>query len=213
MVSSSKDLKRASTGSLGPRQVIQGGDWNFEPSDMPIDLVHGGRVVRPMRALGLPAHVKARIVKSLFSVGLYGAEVAGISDQHMKDLRASARGALGPRLMQRSLAEEISGSRTHGSWRPSGDPRVVAGLSTVRVWQRRIAAGKVSWPLPMASWEGDLNRGRGRGLIRNLRQMADRLHWVPTDTGWRQDVSDSRPDFQGLDSRQFPALQLRLSAN
>eukprot|EP00971_Amphidinium_carterae_P289114 5740514-Amphidinium_carterae.1 len=47
------------------------------------------------RALGLPAHVKARTVKSLFSVGLYGAEVGCMSDQHMKDLRASARGALG----------------------------------------------------------------------------------------------------------------------
>eukprot|EP00971_Amphidinium_carterae_P345729 6486845-Amphidinium_carterae.2 len=38
------------------------------------------------RALGLPAHVKARIVKSLFSVGLYGAEVGGMSDQNMKYL-------------------------------------------------------------------------------------------------------------------------------
>eukprot|EP00971_Amphidinium_carterae_P291571 5788215-Amphidinium_carterae.1 len=31
-----------------------------------------------VRALGLPAHVKARIVKPLHSVGLYGAEVGGI---------------------------------------------------------------------------------------------------------------------------------------
>eukprot|EP00971_Amphidinium_carterae_P050543 995367-Amphidinium_carterae.1 len=31
-----------------------------------------------VRGLGLPAHVKARIVKSLHSVGLYGAEVGGI---------------------------------------------------------------------------------------------------------------------------------------
>eukprot|EP00971_Amphidinium_carterae_P128176 2539286-Amphidinium_carterae.1 len=60
------------------------------------------------RAIRLPAH---------------GAEVAGISDKHMKDLRASAR--LCERCFgQRSLAAEISGSRTHGSWRafwrPSG---------------------------------------------------------------------------------------------
>eukprot|EP00971_Amphidinium_carterae_P149102 2956327-Amphidinium_carterae.1 len=76
----------------------------------------------------------------------------------------------------------------------------------------------------MASWEAALKRGRGRGPIRNLRQMADRLQRVPTHTGWRQgeqcftwdeadykvkwdtalqlckEVSDSRPDFQGLDS-------------
>eukprot|EP00971_Amphidinium_carterae_P144421 2862167-Amphidinium_carterae.3 len=31
-----------------------------------------------VRALGLPAHVKAKIVTSLHSVGLYGAEVGGI---------------------------------------------------------------------------------------------------------------------------------------
>eukprot|EP00971_Amphidinium_carterae_P083285 1648492-Amphidinium_carterae.1 len=47
------------------------------------------------REFGLPAHVKARIVKSLFSVGFHGAEVGGISEQHMKDLRAAARGAFG----------------------------------------------------------------------------------------------------------------------
>eukprot|EP00971_Amphidinium_carterae_P299826 5957088-Amphidinium_carterae.2 len=38
----------------------------------------------------------------------------------------------------------------------------------------------------MASLEGALNKGGGRGPIRNLRLMADRLHWTPTDTGWRQ---------------------------
>eukprot|EP00971_Amphidinium_carterae_P021085 416215-Amphidinium_carterae.1 len=34
--------------------------------------------MQKVRGLGLPAHVKARIVKSLHSVGLYGAEVGGI---------------------------------------------------------------------------------------------------------------------------------------
>eukprot|EP00971_Amphidinium_carterae_P056281 1111000-Amphidinium_carterae.1 len=160
------------------------------------------------------------IVKALFSVGLYGAEVGGMSDQRMKDLQASARGALGKGAsLRRSAALELM---AHGG--PSGDPLVVADLSTVRVWQRCIAAGKVQWLFPMASWEGALNRGRGRGPIRNLRQMADRLYWVPTATGWCQcdqfftwdeaddkvkwdpvlqlckEVADSRPDFQGLDS-------------
>eukprot|EP00971_Amphidinium_carterae_P021818 430502-Amphidinium_carterae.2 len=37
---------------------------------------------------------QARIVKSLFSVGLCGVEVGGMSDQHVKDLLASARSAL-----------------------------------------------------------------------------------------------------------------------
>eukprot|EP00971_Amphidinium_carterae_P141989 2812505-Amphidinium_carterae.1 len=50
-----------------------------------------------------------RIVKSLFGVGLYGAEVGGMSDQYMKDLWASggsARGALGAAL-RRSAALEL----------------------------------------------------------------------------------------------------------
>eukprot|EP00971_Amphidinium_carterae_P156069 3094353-Amphidinium_carterae.1 len=60
------------------------------------------------RALGLPAHVKASIVKSLFSVGSYGAEVGGMSDQHMKDLRASARGAVGKgAVWQRRVAGKV----------------------------------------------------------------------------------------------------------
>eukprot|EP00971_Amphidinium_carterae_P055680 1097796-Amphidinium_carterae.1 len=74
------------------------------------------------RALGLPAHVKARIVKSLFSVGLYGAEAGGISDQHMKDLRASARGALGKGASLRRSAALESGANVswRAFWRPSG---------------------------------------------------------------------------------------------
>eukprot|EP00971_Amphidinium_carterae_P240171 4768536-Amphidinium_carterae.1 len=45
--------------------------------------------------LGLPAHVKARIVKSLHSVGLYGAEVGGIPKTGMTKIRTCARKALG----------------------------------------------------------------------------------------------------------------------
>eukprot|EP00971_Amphidinium_carterae_P094132 1863137-Amphidinium_carterae.1 len=48
-----------------------------------------------VHALGLAAHVKARVAKSLHSVRLYGAEVGGIIVQGMSELRASARWALG----------------------------------------------------------------------------------------------------------------------
>eukprot|EP00971_Amphidinium_carterae_P241970 4804262-Amphidinium_carterae.2 len=48
-----------------------------------------------VRSLGLPATSKARIVKSLFSVGLYGAEVGGMSASHMNDVCISARKAQG----------------------------------------------------------------------------------------------------------------------
>eukprot|EP00971_Amphidinium_carterae_P111666 2211430-Amphidinium_carterae.1 len=42
-----------------------------------------------VRSLGLPATSKARIVKSLYSVGLYGAEVGGMSASNMKNVRIS----------------------------------------------------------------------------------------------------------------------------
>eukprot|EP00971_Amphidinium_carterae_P160679 3185940-Amphidinium_carterae.1 len=45
-----------------------------------------------VRGLGLSAHVKARIVKSLHSVGLYGAEVGGIPKTGMTKIRTCARG-------------------------------------------------------------------------------------------------------------------------
>eukprot|EP00971_Amphidinium_carterae_P198831 3945751-Amphidinium_carterae.1 len=128
-----------------------------------------------VRALRLPAHVKARVVKFLFSIRLYGAEVGGMSEQRMKDLRASATGALGKGAsLRRSAALELM---AHGG--STGDPRVVADVSIVRVWQRRIPAGKVIWPFSEVSWEGALRRGRGPGPIRNLRRMADRLNLIP----------------------------------
>eukprot|EP00971_Amphidinium_carterae_P078879 1560643-Amphidinium_carterae.1 len=48
-----------------------------------------------VRNLGLPAVIKARITKSLYSVGLYGAEIGGMSVARMNDVRISARRALG----------------------------------------------------------------------------------------------------------------------
>eukprot|EP00971_Amphidinium_carterae_P319360 6347297-Amphidinium_carterae.2 len=37
-----------SVASLGKRPILLGGDWNFEPDDFPIDLVHGATVQRPL---------------------------------------------------------------------------------------------------------------------------------------------------------------------
>eukprot|EP00971_Amphidinium_carterae_P247275 4910729-Amphidinium_carterae.2 len=48
-----------------------------------------------VRGLGLPAHVKARIVTSLHGVGLYSAEVGGIPKSCMIKIRTCARRALG----------------------------------------------------------------------------------------------------------------------
>eukprot|EP00971_Amphidinium_carterae_P216708 4302082-Amphidinium_carterae.1 len=72
-----------------------------------------------VRSLGLPATSKARIAKSLYSVGLYGAEVGGMSASHMKDVRISARKALGRGAnLRRSSPLELM---AYGG--PAGDPQ------------------------------------------------------------------------------------------
>eukprot|EP00971_Amphidinium_carterae_P300215 5964827-Amphidinium_carterae.1 len=44
--------KCESISSLGNQPILRiillGGDWNFEPEDIPIDLVHGGTIHRPL---------------------------------------------------------------------------------------------------------------------------------------------------------------------
>eukprot|EP00971_Amphidinium_carterae_P209654 4158961-Amphidinium_carterae.1 len=37
-----------SVASLVKRPILLGGDWNFEPDNFPIDLVHGASVHRPV---------------------------------------------------------------------------------------------------------------------------------------------------------------------
>eukprot|EP00971_Amphidinium_carterae_P182164 3615242-Amphidinium_carterae.1 len=59
------------------------------------------------------------IVKSLYSVGLYGAEVGGMSASHVKDVRISARRALGKGAnLRRSSPLELM---AYGG--PAGDPQ------------------------------------------------------------------------------------------
>eukprot|EP00971_Amphidinium_carterae_P047024 926008-Amphidinium_carterae.1 len=72
-----------------------------------------------VRSLGLPVPIKARIAKSLYSVGLYGAEVGGMSISHMNDVRISARKALGKGAnLRRSSPLELM---AYGG--PAGDPQ------------------------------------------------------------------------------------------
>eukprot|EP00971_Amphidinium_carterae_P046487 915593-Amphidinium_carterae.1 len=105
-----------------------------------------------VRGLGVPAHVKARIAKSLHSVGLYGAEVGGIPKSGMTILRTSARKlwrkALGKGAgLRRSATLELM---AHGGL--AADPQVSAEL-----------------------WDDALKPGRGRGPVRNVKQLAVRL--------------------------------------
>eukprot|EP00971_Amphidinium_carterae_P046626 918293-Amphidinium_carterae.1 len=105
-----------------------------------------------VRSLGLPATSKAGIVKSLFSVGLYGAEVGGMSASHMNDVRIRARKALGKGAnLRRSSPLELMAN--------AGDPQVTADLNTVRAWQRKLNAGTLEWPLEPSVWEHALDKG------------------------------------------------------
>eukprot|EP00971_Amphidinium_carterae_P153924 3052403-Amphidinium_carterae.1 len=52
------------------------------------------------------------------------------------------------------------------------------------VWHRRILAGKMEWPLLDNLWDNALRPGSGRGPIRNLKQLAERLGWLPALGGW-----------------------------
>eukprot|EP00971_Amphidinium_carterae_P027166 535336-Amphidinium_carterae.1 len=90
----------------------------------------------------------------------------------------------------------------HGG--PAADPQVSADLSTIRVWHRRILAGKLEWPLPARMWDNALKPGRGRGPTRNLKQLAVRLGWFRE--AWLvseyqvlcAEVAGAKPDFEGL---------------
>eukprot|EP00971_Amphidinium_carterae_P077850 1539912-Amphidinium_carterae.2 len=98
----------------------------------------------------------------------------------MSKIRTCARKALGKGAgLRRSAPLELM---AHGG--PAADPQVSADLSTVRVWHRRILAGKLEWPLPDNMWENALRPGRGRGSTRNLKQLAERLGWIPALGVW-----------------------------
>eukprot|EP00971_Amphidinium_carterae_P129502 2564928-Amphidinium_carterae.1 len=79
-------------------------------------------------------------------------EVGGIPpEQHMKDLRAAAHGALGKGApaLRRCRASELM---AHGGPIQFGDPRVAVDLSTVRVRQHQLNAGRVTWALSETIW-------------------------------------------------------------
>eukprot|EP00971_Amphidinium_carterae_P219713 4362311-Amphidinium_carterae.2 len=151
-----------------------------------------------VRSLGLPASIESRIVKSLYSLGLYGAEVGGMSVARMNDVRVSARKALGKgaNLRRPSPLELMARGGL------AGDPQVTADLNTIRVWRRKLNTGTLVWPLEESVWETALNKGRGRGPIRHLKTLANRVGWIKHDSSRAllADVTSKRPDFAGLET-------------
>eukprot|EP00971_Amphidinium_carterae_P266655 5289636-Amphidinium_carterae.1 len=105
---------------------------------------------------------EARIVKSLHSVGLYGAEVGGIPAQGMTELRASARRALGKGAGLRKFAPlELM---AHGG--PAADPQLSADLSTARVVERCPQARKRQRSYPQSE-----ANGRSSWLVTRRRRL------------------------------------------
>eukprot|EP00971_Amphidinium_carterae_P040165 788377-Amphidinium_carterae.2 len=95
----------------------------------------------------------------------------------MKDVHISARKAVGKEARLRR--SNPLGLMAYG--RPSGDLEVTADLNTICIWQRRLDAGRLEWSPYDRAWRTALyiDRGRGRGPIRHLRFLLERLGWVP----------------------------------
>eukprot|EP00971_Amphidinium_carterae_P020767 409542-Amphidinium_carterae.2 len=129
------------------------------------------------------AVTKARIAKSLYSVGLYGpdygAEIGDMSVARMNDVRISTRRAPCKRAnLRRSSPLELM---AYGG--PAGDPQLTDDLNTIRVWQQKINTGTFEWPLQKRIWDNALSKGRGRGPIRHLKILANRAGRVPQPGG------------------------------
>eukprot|EP00971_Amphidinium_carterae_P235520 4673745-Amphidinium_carterae.1 len=116
----------------------------------------------------------------------------------MAKLRASARRALGKGAgLRRSATLELM---AHGG--PAADPQVSADLSTVRVWHRRLLAGRVEWPLEASLWNDALKPGRGRAPSAILSRWPIVLDGCQTLAAGAAkalcaQVASTRPDFAG----------------
>eukprot|EP00971_Amphidinium_carterae_P034285 674935-Amphidinium_carterae.1 len=133
--------------------------------------------MRRLQLLGLPKSAKARVMAALWSQGMYGAEVNGISRALMGKLPSAGRAALGKGACKRRAAEVellLAGSAAK-------DPQVVADVGLIRTWDRWIQRGGV-WPASPAMWTNALSR-RG-GPLSALAEFAQRVGWHPGQAGW-----------------------------
>eukprot|EP00971_Amphidinium_carterae_P276285 5482673-Amphidinium_carterae.1 len=56
----------------------------------------------------------------------------------------------------------------------------------MRSWQRKLITGTLVWPLE-ENVENALGKGRGRGPIKHLKTLANRVGWVPQPGGWQSE--------------------------
>eukprot|EP00971_Amphidinium_carterae_P219839 4364322-Amphidinium_carterae.1 len=132
-----------------------------------------GRIQNPRpRMLNLPLQFKMGMIRALYPLVLYGSEVSGLAQTSLNKVRISARRALG-RGAQLRRAAELELALKGGI---KADPQVTLDLYTVRAWQRALLSGQ-SWPPTEAQWADATKGRRGRGPIRHLRALCDRLGW------------------------------------
>eukprot|EP00971_Amphidinium_carterae_P347774 6489957-Amphidinium_carterae.1 len=158
------------------------------------------------------------MIRALYPLVIYGSEVSGLAHTSLNKVRVSARRALGKGAQLRRAAElELT---LKGGIK--ADPQVTLDVYTIRAWQRALDDGQ-SWPPTATQWT-DAKKGRtGRGPVRHLRSLCDRLGWEPRPGGfdtprgtirWEEadyfvvtashchlmrSVVARRPDFQGIE--------------
>eukprot|EP00971_Amphidinium_carterae_P031997 630290-Amphidinium_carterae.1 len=122
--------------------------------------------MKRLQLLGLPKSAKARVMSALWSQGMYGAEVNGLSQALVKKLRIAGRAALGKGLA-RGAAK---------------DPQVVADATLLRTWDRWIQKGG-NWPPRQTQWDQALRKAGGP--LSALAEFAQRVSWHPGEAGWQ----------------------------
>eukprot|EP00971_Amphidinium_carterae_P197372 3917589-Amphidinium_carterae.2 len=117
------------------------------------------------------------MIRALHPVVIYGSEVSGLAATSLHKVRVSARSALG-RGAQLRRAAELELVLKGGV---KADLQVTLDLCTIRAWQRALSSGE----LPSQSQWAIADRGRrGRGPIRHLHALCNRLQWKPTVGGF-----------------------------
>eukprot|EP00971_Amphidinium_carterae_P316927 6300356-Amphidinium_carterae.1 len=102
----------------------------------------------------------------------------------MNDVRISARNALGKGANLRRSSPLHLKLMAYGG--PAGYLQVTADLNT-----RKLQTSTLNWPLEESVWNDALAQGRGRGPIRHLKTLANRLGWAPQPGGWHKVKWDS----------------------
>eukprot|EP00971_Amphidinium_carterae_P094512 1870755-Amphidinium_carterae.2 len=142
-----------------------------------------------VRMLNLPLQLKMSMIRALYPLVIYGSEVSGLAATSLHKVRVSARRALG-RGAQLRRAAELELALKGGI---KADPQVTLDLYTIRAWQRALLDGQ-HWPPSEVQWADAAEGRRGRGPVRHLHSLCERLGWCPKPGGFGTPSGDVRWD-------------------